>query len=76
MAPLTEKSNLDTIVQQTESTSSHEDQKASNVDFERNHLLATLPDPDHGKSDEDKKAIDKKLMWKVDLCLVPWLSFL
>ncbi|KAG9252494.1 major facilitator superfamily domain-containing protein [Emericellopsis atlantica] len=43
---------------------------------ERAELLASLPDPDAGLSDEERLAIDKKLMWKVDLWLIPWLSLL
>ncbi|KAF2644252.1 MFS general substrate transporter [Massarina eburnea CBS 473.64] len=35
-----------------------------------------LPDPDAGLSDEERAAIDRKLLWKLDLQLIPWLSFL
>jgi hypothetical protein len=76
MSAINEKADLGVAVQQVESTMSHEDLKTSNVEYERSQLLANLPDPDHGKSEEEKKAIDKKLMRKVDLWLVPWLSFL
>ena len=76
MSHTPEKSGLAGVAQQAESTSTQEEFKASNVEFERGQLLAGLPDPDEGKSEEEKKAIDKKLMWKVDLWLVPWLSFL
>jgi hypothetical protein len=62
--------------QQDEFSSGKECLETSNVEFERNQLLADIPNPDAGLSDEEKKAIDKKLMWKVDLRLVPWLSFL
>ncbi|CAM1508748.1 Fc.00g055960.m01.CDS01 [Cosmosporella sp. VM-42] len=48
----------------------------SGIDAERAQLLANLPDPDAGKSEEERRAIDKKLMWKVDLALIPWLSLL
>jgi len=65
-----------TAMQLEETGSSQVDLKASTVENERAELLANLPDPDAGKSDEEKKALDKKLMWKVDLWLVPWLSFL
>ncbi|OJD31075.1 mfs transporter [Diplodia corticola] len=34
------------------------------------------PDPDAGLSDEERAAIDRKLLWKLDLKLIPWLSFL
>lgn len=64
-------------IEQVETASSQEHPKASNaVEYERSQLLASLPDPDHAATEEEKKAIDKKLMWKVDLALVPWLSFL
>ncbi|CAN6671502.1 high-affinity nicotinic acid transporter [Trichomonascus vanleenenianus] len=35
-----------------------------------------IPDPDAGKSEEEKAAIDRKLLWKLDLRLVPWLTLL
>lgn len=76
MSPTNEKHDLEAVSQPAERTASQEELKASNVDFERGQLLAGLPDPDKGKTDEEKKAIDKKLMWKVDLWLVPWLSIL
>ncbi|KFA52290.1 hypothetical protein S40293_00650 [Stachybotrys chartarum IBT 40293] len=46
------------------------------AEAERAQLLADLPDPDEGKTEEERKAIDKKLMLKVDLWLIPWLSLL
>ncbi|KAF2429822.1 putative MFS transporter [Tothia fuscella] len=33
-------------------------------------------DPDAGLSTEERAAIDKRLLWKLDLKLIPWLSFL
>lgn len=48
----------------------------SEIEHERAQLLANLPDPDAGKSEEEKRALDKKLMWKVDRWLIPWLSLL
>ncbi|EME78268.1 uncharacterized protein MYCFIDRAFT_190618 [Pseudocercospora fijiensis CIRAD86] len=38
--------------------------------------LAAIPDPDVGKTDEERKALDKALMRKVDLWLIPWLCLL
>ncbi|KAF2262120.1 MFS general substrate transporter [Lojkania enalia] len=35
-----------------------------------------LPDPDVGKSEEEREKLDKALVWKIDLWLVPWLSLL
>ena len=34
------------------------------------------PDPDEGLSDTEKAAIDKKLLRKLDLRLIPWLCLL
>lgn len=33
-------------------------------------------DPDHGLTPEEAKAADKKLLWKLDLMLLPWLTLL
>ncbi|KAJ5211467.1 uncharacterized protein N7498_003113 [Penicillium cinerascens] len=33
-------------------------------------------DPDAGLSDEERAQIDRKLLWKLDLRLLPWLSLL
>lgn len=76
MASHQTKVDLESEIKQTETLSTHENLKSGNVDYERGQLLAGLGDPDAGKSDEERKAIDKKLMWKVDLALVPWLSIL
>ncbi|KAF1929824.1 uncharacterized protein M421DRAFT_130367 [Didymella exigua CBS 183.55] len=38
--------------------------------------LSDLPDPDAGLSDQERAAADKKLLRKLDLKLIPWLSFL
>ncbi|MCJ1448383.1 MAG: hypothetical protein MMC23_008898 [Stictis urceolatum] len=39
--------------------------------------MANLPpDPDEGLSDAEKAKIDRKLLWKLDLKLIPWLSLL
>lgn len=35
-----------------------------------------LPDPDVGKSDEERARLDKALVRKIDLWLIPWLSLL
>ncbi|KIW72636.1 hypothetical protein PV04_00816 [Phialophora macrospora] len=39
------------------------------------HVLE-LPDPDEGLSEEERKKIDRALLWKLDLQLIPWLAFL
>lgn len=53
-----------------------EDEKVGGVHFERAQQLADLPDPDAGLSEEDRAALDRKLMWRVDIWLIPWLSLL
>ncbi|ROT34488.1 MFS general substrate transporter [Sodiomyces alkalinus F11] len=59
-----------------ESSSAGESKGQTAIEYERAQLLANLPDPDAGKTEEERKAIDRKLMWKVDLWLIPWLSLL
>ncbi|CAG7990144.1 unnamed protein product [Penicillium salamii] len=39
-------------------------------------IVAGVDDPDEGRSEEERAAIDRKLLWKLDLRLVPWLSLL
>ncbi|KAH7072943.1 MFS nicotinic acid transporter-like protein Tna1 [Paraphoma chrysanthemicola] len=45
------------------------------VEGDRN-TIENLPDPDEGLSDEERAAHDRKLLWKLDCKLIPWLSFL
>ncbi|KAF2112478.1 pantothenate transporter liz1 [Lophiotrema nucula] len=42
----------------------------------RHTQIDDLPDPDAGLSEEEKAQHDRKLLWKLDLKLIPWLSFL
>ncbi|ORY59712.1 major facilitator superfamily transporter [Pseudomassariella vexata] len=56
------------------SISDEESKRPLSTDVEK--LLASLPDPDVGKSQEEKTAIDRKLVRKLDIQLVPWLSLL
>ncbi|KAF2800959.1 MFS general substrate transporter [Melanomma pulvis-pyrius CBS 109.77] len=35
-----------------------------------------LPDVDAGKTDAERAKLDKALLWKIDLWLIPWLSLL
>lgn len=51
-------------------------EKPVEVQIERSESIQGLPDPDEGKTDEERCAIDRKLMWKVDLWLIPWLCLL
>ena len=34
------------------------------------------PDPDEGLSPEEKAKIDRQLLWRLDLKLIPWLCLL
>jgi hypothetical protein len=36
-------------------------------------IIEGLDDPDAGKSQEERLALDKKILWKVDMALIPWL---
>ncbi|KAJ9602428.1 hypothetical protein H2200_012970 [Cladophialophora chaetospira] len=38
--------------------------------------VANIPDPDEGLSEEARKKIDRKLLWKLDIQLIPWLALL
>ncbi|CAO2648980.1 Nn.00g099290.m01.CDS01 [Neocucurbitaria sp. VM-36] len=40
------------------------------------HTIENLPDPDAGLSDEERAAHDRTLLRKLDIALIPWLSFL
>ncbi|KAJ5675404.1 hypothetical protein N7462_008301 [Penicillium macrosclerotiorum] len=55
-----------------ESFSDHE----KDLDPNASGKLATFEDPDAGLSEEERAKIDRKLLWKLDLRLVPWLSLL
>ncbi|RSL61676.1 hypothetical protein CEP51_013592, partial [Fusarium floridanum] len=46
------------------------------IENERAELLSQLPDPDAGKSDEERAITDRKLVRKIDKWLIPWLSLL
>ena len=39
-------------------------------------LNREVPDPDEHLSEEERKKIDKKLLWKLDRTLIPWLCLL
>ncbi|KAJ5104194.1 hypothetical protein N7532_004723 [Penicillium argentinense] len=45
-------------------------------DYKTDERLAAFEDPDAGLSEEERAKIDRKLLWKLDLRLVPWLSLL
>jgi len=39
-------------------------------------VLDLIPDPDAHLTAEEKAAVDRKLLWKLDLTLIPWLCIL
>ncbi|ROT40343.1 MFS general substrate transporter [Sodiomyces alkalinus F11] len=63
-------------VERTTPSESIAEGKVTGVADERARQLAQLPDPDEGKSDEERAEIDRKLVRKIDLWLIPWLSLL
>ncbi|SPO07400.1 related to allantoate permease [Cephalotrichum gorgonifer] len=71
-----EKPAKSTEIEDIEGEPSSGEYAKGTIEFERSQLLASLPDPDAGKSGEERRAIDKKLMRKIDLWLIPWLSLL
>ncbi|OQD83844.1 hypothetical protein PENANT_c015G03758 [Penicillium antarcticum] len=44
--------------------------------YSGSQVAVGFEDPDEGLSEEEKAKIDRKLLWKLDLRLVPWLSLL
>jgi hypothetical protein len=66
-----EKANIDHL---NGARVSSDEEKPTDLVGERNALLANLPDPDMGKSEEEKRKIDRRLMWKVDVCDLPPLK--
>ena len=52
------------------------DEYLENNNIKHIHTIENLPDPDAGLSDEERAAHDKTLLRKLDLKLIPWLSFL
>ncbi|KAL4916059.1 major facilitator superfamily domain-containing protein [Aspergillus aurantiobrunneus] len=50
-------------------------EEASSPDHQKSRL-AQFEDPDEGLSEEERARIDRALLWKLDLRLVPWLSLL
>ncbi|KAJ5108292.1 hypothetical protein N7456_004967 [Penicillium angulare] len=67
MAASTEKPSLDNV------SHASDPEKVVNANAEK---LLRLEDPDAGLSDEERAKIDRKLLWKLDIRLVPWLSLL
>jgi sugar phosphate permease len=40
------------------------------------HGTGHIEDPDAGLSDEERAVIERRLLWKLDLTLMPWLCLL
>ncbi|KAF2265583.1 MFS nicotinic acid transporter-like protein Tna1 [Lojkania enalia] len=72
MASALEKGN------DTRSLDRFDDEKfeASAQGEEYHQTLEDMYDPDAGLSEEARAANDRKLLWKLDVKLIPWLSFL
>ncbi|RDH37148.1 MFS general substrate transporter [Aspergillus welwitschiae] len=72
MAQVDEKPALNNssrgVVDTEKATTVHGLPEESQLDF--------LDDPDEGLSEEEKAKIDRALLWKLDLRLIPWLSLL
>lgn len=49
------------------------DEKAI-VDNSSNSDADNLVDPDAGLSEQERKVAERRLLWKLDLQLIPWLS--
>ncbi|MCJ1408702.1 hypothetical protein MMC19_002777 [Ptychographa xylographoides] len=53
------------------------DEKAVGINLEPKASYGYLPpDPDAGRSEAEKEVIDRKLKWKLDLKIIPWLCLL
>ncbi|KPM46401.1 hypothetical protein AK830_g102 [Neonectria ditissima] len=76
MADTNTSTALDLDLEKPEISTTEKASDKSGIEYERAQLLANLPDPDVGKTEEERQAIDKKLMRKVDIWLIPWLSLL
>ncbi|KAG9236270.1 MFS nicotinic acid transporter-like protein [Amylocarpus encephaloides] len=58
------------------SRSSGEKGNADLVETQTSAVYGLPPDPDAHLSEEERAAIDRKLLWKLDLTLIPWLCIL
>ncbi|CAL3962061.1 unnamed protein product [Diplocarpon coronariae] len=54
--------------------------RSNDAQVENPNQLSSLnnlsPDPDAQLSDQEKTVVDRKLLWKLDLTLIPWLCIL
>lgn len=57
-----------------QSPSDHEKHLEGNLPTAANHVDQDIPDPDDGLSEEERKKIDRKLLWKLDRTLIPWYA--
>ncbi|KAL8777120.1 MAG: hypothetical protein Q9213_008001 [Squamulea squamosa] len=53
-----------------------DDEKKAGTEFQAIGHGELPPDPDAGLSADEKAKIDRRLLWKLDLRLIPWLSLL
>ncbi|PWY86932.1 putative MFS transporter [Aspergillus heteromorphus CBS 117.55] len=69
--PASEKHGVDEITRASDA-----EKAPSSHALPRESRLELFEDPDHGLSEEEKAKIDRALLWKLDLRLIPWLSLL
>ncbi|TVY17169.1 putative transporter [Lachnellula arida] len=60
----------------SERTSNEKAVEAGHLESQSPHLAGLPPDPDADLTTEEKAAVDRKLLWKLDLTLIPWLCIL
>lgn len=57
--------------------SDNDTEKATEIRQDYEGTLRDLPpDPDAHLSDHERAAVDRKLVWRLDLMMIPWLSLL
>lgn len=73
-----EKNKTDSLAEGTNANSSDaENNAATSIEKKLIFLHPELAvDPDEGLSEEEKAKIDRDLLWKLDIRLIPWLSLL
>ncbi|KAE8151627.1 putative MFS transporter [Aspergillus avenaceus] len=52
------------------------EKRSTSHEYPAKSNLELFEDPDEGLSEEEKAKIDRALLWKLDLRLIPWLSLL
>ncbi|KAJ5032350.1 uncharacterized protein L3040_008956 [Drepanopeziza brunnea f. sp. 'multigermtubi'] len=69
-------SALQTNTSRSDEKLSHGGSEDIHVDNQRSTMNDLPPDPDAHLTAEEKAAVDRKLLWKLDLTLIPWLCIL